>query len=44
MKYMSPYGFLQGPVSENAHHMCKSQGGLTANVKLHFLKADSQPT
>ncbi len=29
--------FLQGPVEENAHHMCKLQGGLTANVKLHFL-------
>ena len=28
--------FLQVPVQENACHMCKSHGGLTANVKLHF--------
>ena len=33
---MSPYGFLVGPVYENAYHICKTQGGLTANVKLHF--------
>ena len=30
--------FIQGFVYENACHMCKSQGGLTANVKLHFFE------